>query len=133
MIIGPWYTELEFDHEFIDELRQFILICVRKINGGKGVTIEDISAKMRVAGVSRVELKVEDVQQLVQTLAFDYMIEQKGFNVKGDPLFIEMRSVNAMSEFKWWDEVLAPDFHFRTIRFEDDVVLSAHEPHHHTA
>lgn len=130
---GPWYTELEFDHEFINELRNFILMCVRRMNGGKGVTMEDIGAKMKVARVSRVELSQDEVRQLVQTLAFDYMIEQKGFNAKGEPLFIEMRRVNAMSEFKWWDEVLAPDFHFRTIRFEDDVVLSAHEPHHHTA
>ncbi len=31
-----------------------------------------------------------------------------------------------------WD-ALSPDFRFRNIRFEDGVVLSAHEPHHHTA
>jgi len=130
---GPWYTELEFDHEFISELRNFILMCIRRMNGAKGVTMAEIGEKMKLARVSRVELSQEEVQQLVQTLAFDYMIEQKGFNAKGEALFIEMRTVNAMSDFRWWDEVLAPDFHFRTIKFEDDVVLSAHEPHHHTA
>merc|ERR1712238_318752 len=36
---GPRYTELEFDHEFINELRNFILMCVRRMNGGKGVTM----------------------------------------------------------------------------------------------
>ncbi len=25
---GPWYTELEFDHEFISELRTFLMHCV---------------------------------------------------------------------------------------------------------
>jgi hypothetical protein len=27
---------------------------------------------------------------------------------------------------------LDPDFHFRRVRFEDGVVLSPHEPHHHS-
>jgi DNA-directed RNA polymerase III subunit RPC6 len=26
---GPWYTELEFDHEFVSELRTFVMMCVR--------------------------------------------------------------------------------------------------------
>mmetsp|Transcript_25820 Transcript_25820/g.31836 ORF Transcript_25820/g.31836 Transcript_25820/m.31836 type:complete len:340 (+) Transcript_25820:108-1127(+) len=130
---GPWYTaELEFDHEFISEMRKFIMHLCRRLNGGKGVTLKQIAEKMKMANVSRVELKLQEVQQLMQTLAFDYMIEQGGFTQDGEVLFIAAKRVTAVCDFKWWG-VLCPDFHFRNIRFEDDVVLSAHEPHHHTA
>lgn len=129
---GPWYTELEFDHEFISELRTFLMHCVRRLNGGKGVTLSEIKEKMVQANVSRVQLNLEEVQQLVQTLAFDHLIEQAGTNERGEALFCALRKVTPMCEFKWWD-VLSPDFHFRTIQFEDGVTLSAHEPHHHTA
>lgn len=128
---GPWYTEMEFDHEFISSLRTFIMELVKRLNDGKGVTLSLIAEKMKMANVSRVELNMTEVQQLLQTLAFDYMIEQSGVNQRGEAIFIAARKVSTMCEFTWWD-VLCPDFHFRDIKFEDDVVLSAHEPHHHT-
>mmetsp|Transcript_20527 Transcript_20527/g.31145 ORF Transcript_20527/g.31145 Transcript_20527/m.31145 type:complete len:323 (+) Transcript_20527:99-1067(+) len=130
---GPWYTELEFDHEFVAELRTFIMHCVRRLNGGRGVGLKEISGKMIEANVSRVQLSLSEVQQLIQTLAFDYMIEQNGINMNGEALFVEARRCSSACEFKWWEAALCPDFHFRDIRFEDDVVLSRHEPHHHTA
>mmetsp|Transcript_4404 Transcript_4404/g.6723 ORF Transcript_4404/g.6723 Transcript_4404/m.6723 type:complete len:323 (+) Transcript_4404:20-988(+) len=129
---GPWYTDREFDHEFIDELRTFIMLCVRRLNGGKGVCTKEIAIKMKEANVSRVELGLPDVQHLLQTLAFDYMIEQNGTNLNGEALFVVARKVSSACDFKWW-EMLKSDFHFRDIRFEDDVVLSKHEPHHHTS
>jgi DNA-directed RNA polymerase III subunit RPC6 len=129
---GPWYTELEFDHEFINEMRKFLMKCVLKINAGQGVTIYEIKEKMVQANISRVELSLEDVHQLMQTLAFDQLIDQVPVNGEGEALFVATRRVTPMCEFKWWD-ALAPDFHFREIRFEDGVILAAHEPHHHTA
>jgi len=129
---GPWYTELEFDHEFINELRSFILLCVERSNGGKGVTLGDIASKMERANVSRVQLGAEDVQQIVQALAFDYMIETAGTDAKGEALFVRARGITTLCRFGWW-ETLSSDFLFREIKFEDDVVLAAHEPHHHTA
>mmetsp|Transcript_26918 Transcript_26918/g.41227 ORF Transcript_26918/g.41227 Transcript_26918/m.41227 type:complete len:337 (-) Transcript_26918:107-1117(-) len=129
---GPWYTELEFDHEFISVLRTFLMNCIMRLNGGKGVTLAEIKEKMDQANVSRVQLALEEVQQLMQTLAFDYKIEQNGMNAQGEALFIAARRVSSMCDFKWWD-ALSPDFHFRTVRFEDGVTLSAHEPHHHTS
>jgi DNA-directed RNA polymerase III subunit RPC6 len=129
---GPWYTELEFDHEFINEMRKFLMQCVRRINTGLGVTIAEIKEKMVQANISRVELSWEDVHQLMQTLAFDQLIDQVSVNSNGEALFIAARRVTPMCEFKWWD-ALAPDFNFREIIFEDGVTLSAHEPHHHTA
>jgi len=129
---GPWYTELEFDHEFVSELRNFVLVCVKRINSGKGCTLKEIASKMKEANVSRVQLNLSEVQQLVQTLAFDYMIEQEGMNGNGEALFVAAKRCSSCCDFKSW-EVLCPDFYFRDIRFEDDVVLSKHEPHHHTA
>ena len=58
---GPWYTELEFDHEFINEMRKFILTCVRRLNNGLGVTLTDIKEKLVQANVSKVQLSVDDV------------------------------------------------------------------------
>lgn len=129
---GPWYTELEFDHEFINELRNFVLLCVEKMNGGKGVTLTQIAEKMKQAKVSRVELNQEEVQQLLQTLMFDFKIEQSGTDRGGSTLFVISRKVTPMCEFKWW-EVIAPDFRFRNIKFDDGITLTAHEPHYHTA
>lgn len=128
---GPWYTEGEFDHEFIAELRNFIIMCVRRMNRGKGVSIQQISDKMVQANVSRVQLSLEEVRQLVQTLLHDYVIEERGVTDEGHALFVPARKISTMSDFGWWD-VLCKDFHFRRIRFEDDVVLNAHEPHHHS-
>ena len=129
---GPWYTELEFDHEFINELRNFVLLCVQKMNSGKGVTLAEIAEKMKQAKVSRVELNQEEVQQLLQTLAFDFKTEQSGVDRSGNALFVSARKVTPLCEFKWWP-VLTPDFRFRDLKFEDGVILKAHEPHYHTA
>jgi DNA-directed RNA polymerase III subunit RPC6 len=129
---GPWYTEMEFDYGFISELRTFIMHCIRRLNGGKGVTMKEIAEKMKLANVSRVQLNLQEVQQLIQTLAFDYKIEQNGVNQNEEALFIAAKPVTTPCDFTWW-EVLSPDFHFQNIKFEDDVVLSAHEPHYHTA
>ena len=130
---GPWYTEMEFDHAFISILRTFVMNCVRRLNKGKGVTSKEIAGKIKLAKVSRVELNLQEVRQLMQTLAFDYMIEQSGVNQNGEAEFIAAKHVTAGCDFKWWEGVLSPDFHFREIKFEDGVVLSAHEPHYHSS
>jgi DNA-directed RNA polymerase III subunit RPC6 len=133
---GPWYSEYEFDHEFIAELRNFILMCVRRMNGGygvgNGVTLRQIANKMTQANVSRVQLSLDEVQQLLHTLTLDYLVEQRGVAEDGgEALFVAAKQVTTMCDFGWWD-VLSPDFHFRGIRFEDGVYLSPHEPHHHS-
>ena len=69
-------------------------------------------------------------QQLLQTLALDYLVEQRGVTESGEALFVAAKPITTC-DFGWWD-VLSPDFHFRAMRFEDVVCLSAHEPHHHS-
>jgi len=129
---GPWYSGLEFDHEFISELRTFVMHCVRRLNKGQGVTLAEIKNKMVQAKVSRVELSLDDVKQLVQTLVYDYNIETGSVNDNGEVSFVASRRVSTYCDFKWWD-ALSPDFHFRSIKFEDGVTLGPHELHHHTA
>jgi len=129
---GVWYSGLEFDHEFISELRTFVVHCVRRLNSGHGVTIIEIKKKMEQAKVSRVQLNVDEVKQLVQTLVFDNYIEEGYLDDNKDVCYICARPVSTSCNFKWWD-ALSPDFHFRSIQFEDGVTLGPHEPHHHTA
>jgi len=129
---GVWYSGLEFDHEFISELRTFVMHCVRRLNSGQGVKISEIKKKMEQAKVSRVELNADEVKQLVQTLVFDNYIEEGTLDDNGDVCYICARTVSTSCHFKWWD-ALSPDFHFRAIKCEDGVTLGPHEPHHHTA
>jgi DNA-directed RNA polymerase III subunit RPC6 len=130
---GVWYSGLDFDHEFISELRTFIMHCTKRLNHGQGVTVQEILGKMKEAKVSRVELSIGEVQQLVQTLVYDYCIEEAPTTTaKGEARYVAARPVTTtLSSFKWWD-CLSPDFHFCAIKFEDGVTLSAHEPHHHS-
>ena len=166
---GVWYSDLEFDHEFINELRHFLLHCIRRLayttrssgNGNNssvgssnnGVSLQELHQRMVQARVSRVELSLTELQQLLQTLVYDYMVEEVVV-VTGDDdddiggggggggtitaaaaesiLYVPARRISVPCEFKWW-EVLEPDFHFRAIEFEDGVTLPPHEPHHHTS
>jgi DNA-directed RNA polymerase III subunit RPC6 len=84
------------------------------------------------ANVSRVNLNVEEIQQIVQTLVYDYIVEEIEANDRGEALYVAAKRITPMCEFKWWD-VLSSDFHFRAIEFEDGVKLGPHEPHYHTA
>jgi DNA-directed RNA polymerase III subunit RPC6 len=100
--------------------------CVRRLNGGRGVSLHEILEKMEQAKVSRVPLSLKEVEQLVQTLIYDFQVEET------DQGFVQAKRISTMCEFKWWD-ALEPDFHFRTAVFEDGVILGPHEPHYHTA
>lgn len=48
---GPWYTDQEFDHEFIDGLYAFVLQLVQT----KGMaSIDHICERVRISGISKV-------------------------------------------------------------------------------
>ena len=70
---GAWYTEQEFDNNFINTLQR---ACLKHINEKRCVSIEDIHAFVRRSGVSKVELKVDDIQSIVDTLVFDGLVEE---------------------------------------------------------
>ena len=117
--------------EYINELRNFVLAAVRRMNNGNGVTLVDLRDKIISANVSRVQLSIDELRQLVQTLVYDYLLDEFE-NDEGDIIYLKSRRVTPMCEFKWW-ECLDSDFGFREIKFEDGVSLAPHEPHYHTA
>lgn len=69
---GAWYTEQEFDAEFIEVLRDH---CLKFILHKGRVTLEEICDFVSATGMSKVELRPDDVLQVVNTLVFDGMID----------------------------------------------------------
>ena len=161
---GIWYSDLEFDFGFINELRNFLIQCVRKLNQGRGVTLQEVLKKLNQAQISKVNLGVTEVGQIMQTLVYDHAVEAvqqpqhaaseslattttttldsvaggadavggSGHDEESPMYYVASRRITTMCEFKMWNDVLAPDFHFRTIAFEDGVTLKPHEPHYHS-
>lgn len=82
--------------------------------------------------ISRVTLGLDNVFQLMRTLMFDHLVEETETE-DGGRIYTASRRVTASSEFKWWTDALSSDFHFRTVKFEDGIVLEPHEQHYHTA
>lgn len=125
---GVWYSNLEFDHEFISKLRYFLVQTCRK----RPHTLRELHQELEQRKVSNVELSMEDVRQLVQTLVFDYSLEEDDDECGDESQFVVPRRVSVPCEFTWW-EAIDPDFCFRTVQFEDGVALAPHEPHYQTA
>lgn len=124
---GVWYSNLEFDHEFISKLRYFLVQTCRK----RPHTLRELHQELEQKKVSNVELSIDDVRQLVQTLVFDYSLEEDD-TLGEESHFVVPRRVSVPCDFTWW-EVIEPDFCFRTVLFEDGVALAPHEPHYQTA
>jgi len=67
-----WYSEQEIDVEFINVLNKH---CFNLINTKGFASAEEVTAAVRKSGVSRVELKVENIQSILDTLVYDGKIE----------------------------------------------------------
>lgn len=70
---GPWYTDQDFDHEFIDELRNY---CFGLISTTDSQSVSEITARLVEDNISKVKLTEQDVQQLVRTLELDGKVEK---------------------------------------------------------
>ena len=70
---GPWYTDQEFDHEFVDELGNYIVQFVRQQGM---VDVNSINDKVRISGISKVELSMEELELVMQTLVYDGRLEE---------------------------------------------------------
>ena len=70
---GAWYTEHEYDAEFINVLREQ---CVKFIYSQEKVTLEEVSEFVRQSKLSHVELGVDDVLQIVSTLVYDGKVDK---------------------------------------------------------
>ena len=69
---GAWYTGHEYDCEFIDVLRQQ---CHKYIERSRSATVDMMSDFVRSTGLSRVELSIPDVLQIVNTLVYDGKVD----------------------------------------------------------
>ena len=69
---GAWYTEHEYDAEFINVLRDQ---CVKFILLKKRVTLDDVCDFVRATKLSHVELGQEEVLQIVNTLVYDGKVD----------------------------------------------------------
>ena len=67
------YTESQFDSEFIEVLRE---ACFAYLQRQGDTTLKDIAKFIRAKGFSRVDLREEDIQTIVQTLIYDGRIDQ---------------------------------------------------------
>lgn len=101
---GPWYTEHEFDHEFIEELSRAIYMFIKQQR--KPPSLAAISDYVRTSGVSKVELAAEEVQLIINSLAYDMKIEPVRSGVlgalhtpDGGPCYKVSRHVTPLNHF----------------------------------
>jgi DNA-directed RNA polymerase III subunit RPC6 len=69
---GAWYTEHEYDAEFIHVLREQ---CVKFILARGKVTLEDVCDFVKQTKLSHVDLGQEEVLQIVNTLVYDGKVD----------------------------------------------------------
>ena len=70
---GPWYTDQEFDHEFVDALCSFIL---QFIQSQRLVDLQTISTRVKRSGAITVDLTSDELEIVLQTLVYDGKIEE---------------------------------------------------------
>jgi DNA-directed RNA polymerase III subunit RPC6 len=75
---GPWYTDQEFDHEFVDELGNFI---VRQVSLAGMLDLQNVNDRVRISGITKIELSLEELELVVQTLIYDGRLEEVHISV----------------------------------------------------
>lgn len=70
---GPWYTDQEFDEDFVLLLSKFIVNVVKE---KQIADINAINAEVKNSGISKVELSLEDLEMVIQTLVYDGLLEE---------------------------------------------------------
>ena len=65
---GAWFTDQEFDSTFVNQMRR---LCLDYIMDEKKVTLQDVFEFIVESKVSKVNLRKEDVEQIVNTLIYD--------------------------------------------------------------
>lgn len=70
---GPWYSDQEFDREFVELLSDMI---VKIISKGGILDLQTIASRLRTSGIVKVELTDDELELVVNTLIYDYRIEE---------------------------------------------------------
>ncbi|RHY43300.1 hypothetical protein DYB26_000054, partial [Aphanomyces astaci] len=75
---GPWYNEQEFDHDFIDTLRNFVCQFIRAKASPLGiVTLKQITDKVHESGIAKVSLGPDEMMSILNTLIYDDRVEEE--------------------------------------------------------
>ena len=73
---GPWYTDSEFDEEFVERLRNIILFSMSR---KESMSAEDVQSEfesdVRYKQILQVSLNIENILEILDTLYFDGKIE----------------------------------------------------------
>lgn len=96
---GAWYTENQFDSEFIEVLRE---ACYQYIVRQGDTTLKEIALFIRAKGFSKVDLGQEDILTIVNTLIYDGrvdMVDAEGENDTDDHYRPAVLAVPASSAF----------------------------------
>ena len=119
---GPWYTDSEFDADFINSLRSAIEQILRMSTQGSGaesgnvllMSTVDLHKKLSQVGVMNedVKLTVNHIQEIVDTLVYDAIIEEVDPKT-GYPLTLHAsttgtgrfyRMVHQVTRYSWTNE-----------------------------
>ena len=99
---GPWYTEQEFDHQFVEELCHFIIEYIRRKEVANS---DEIHQTVSSSGISTVELSPEETDLVIQTLVFDGRLEK----VSPEVVRVLQRDTRKI-HYKVCKEVMAPNY-----------------------
>jgi len=74
---GPWYTDNEFDHEFVNEIARLVENQIREAwtEDGNPTSLQMVEEKVKTSGVSQEQLSSEHIKQILDRLVFDTKIE----------------------------------------------------------
>jgi len=96
---GAWYTEQEFDGEFISVLTD---LCHKFIVRSNVCTLGQIAEFVSSSQLSKVKLELEDVLSIVNTLVFDGKVEEVASESAGSKLATQPREGYAADKMRSW-------------------------------
>eukprot|EP00633_Aureoumbra_lagunensis_P005761 CAMPEP_0197319580 /NCGR_PEP_ID=MMETSP0891-20130614/55520_1 /TAXON_ID=44058 ORGANISM="Aureoumbra lagunensis, Strain CCMP1510" /NCGR_SAMPLE_ID=MMETSP0891 /ASSEMBLY_ACC=CAM_ASM_000534 /LENGTH=302 /DNA_ID=CAMNT_0042810591 /DNA_START=84 /DNA_END=992 /DNA_ORIENTATION=- len=70
---GPWYTDQEFDTEFVTEIQKVIMQFIKQKKIASAI---EVDAMLKSIKAFKVHLEFEDVQLVINSLIFDNKIER---------------------------------------------------------
>lgn len=70
---GPWYTDQEFDREFVEDLARFV---VQFVDSRGMASSAEIANRIRISGISKVDLSSDESDLVLQTLVYDGKLEE---------------------------------------------------------
>lgn len=105
---GPWYTDNEFDHEFVNEIAKLVDQLIRTTwqERSEPTSLQAVDQHVKSSGVSQEALSTDHIREILQRLVFDCKIEtvaltpdqQRQFKDKG-PYYRSVRKIHDYDHF----------------------------------